>query len=712
MELQRDFYVGIVEDNKDPNRKGRIKVRVQTLYHNIPVEDIPYAYPFTSLAGKEFQVPAIGKLVNVLFLSDDLYSPYYIYSENYNENLQRKLKSLSDDEYVDFSALIFDESTNIFVKGKELTVDQLLNKMTINNTSINLELKDNQQILNLGSRGADQDAVLGTRFFEWMDKFIKEVMNPSAFIGNLGAPVLKPMLDALCQEYQLLRPDFVSNNVKVVDNGEVKKLSRDPGIVNNKNDIDLVVPEEELAEHRNALINAIQSQNEKACNQLKNAAASDIVPLNGVNSDPKIINYIWPGRQTKNKIEGLHPNMKQYAAAFVNKCKSAGIKIEVTSGIRSIESQQALQSTGNAAKPGFSYHNYGLAIDIKLVNSNDWDTVGKIGESLGFRWGKHFRSPRSERWHFDMGFGHTTAELRQKLDRGDVIDGYVNLGPSIVPEQNLTGNQQLNGQDYLINSDVASNSSSINDPCKGMDKFNRTDAEKIKNNSNGQSDEREPASSKKEEDAAAKADAAKAETSAKTNTNECTQVAAKSILDRIAKGEGTDDAKAIAKGYESGYDVTFNYGKNGMPDTINGKPTDPITNLTIGEIKQVQEIMKTNNSMSTAMGKYQIISKTLPEIQAACGLSDDTIFSPEIQDMLGTKLLDRRGFNKWISGSKNKNGEPAVSDQDFQTGLAKEWASIADPQTGKSRYNQKVGTSDDDIKLSMKSARDQSNGCA
>ena len=72
MELQKDFYVGVVEDNIDPKRKGRIKIRVQTLYHNIPLADIPYAYPFAGLAGKEFQVPAIGKLVNVLYFSDDL----------------------------------------------------------------------------------------------------------------------------------------------------------------------------------------------------------------------------------------------------------------------------------------------------------------------------------------------------------------------------------------------------------------------------------------------------------------------------------------------------------------------------------------------------------------------------------------------------------------------------------------------------------------
>ena len=102
MELSRDFYVGVVEQNVDPMRKGRIKVRVQTLYHTISIDDIPWAYPFAGIAGKEFQVPAIGKLVNILFFSDDLYSPYYIYSENYNINLQNKMNTLNDDDYVDF----------------------------------------------------------------------------------------------------------------------------------------------------------------------------------------------------------------------------------------------------------------------------------------------------------------------------------------------------------------------------------------------------------------------------------------------------------------------------------------------------------------------------------------------------------------------------------------------------------------------------------
>lgn len=292
MELQRDFYVGIVEDNKDPNRKGRIKVRVQTLYHNLAVEDIPYAQPFAGLAGKEYQVPAIGKLVNVLFLSDDLYSPYYIYSENYNTNLRNKLKDLSEEEYVNFVALLFDERTNIFADSEELTIDHLFNKMTINNTSINHELKDNNQTLNLGSKNSEQDAVLGSNYFEWMDKFITELLNPFSLIGNTGAPILRPKLNKLCTEYLKIRSlpvrynkgGFVSQNVKIVENTKVKKLKRQPEkVVYEKNDLQLQLDidvngqqcseqlKEELLTEQKQLKKEIKKQNKNSCKQGKTA---------------------------------------------------------------------------------------------------------------------------------------------------------------------------------------------------------------------------------------------------------------------------------------------------------------------------------------------------------------------------------------------------------------------------------------------------------
>ena len=689
MQLSRDFYVGIVEDNKDPNRKGRIKVRVQTLYHTIPVEDIPYAYPFTSLSGKEFQVPAIGKLVNVLFLSDDLYSPYYIYSENYNENLQRKLKSLSDEEYVDFTAMLFDESTQIYVKGKTFTLDQLLNKITIDNASINLELKDNEEILNLGSRGADQDAVLGTRYFEWMDKFIAEFMKPFSMIGNIGAPIIKTKLTKLCQEYQSLRPDFVSNNVKIVDNGEVKILSRSPETINNKNDIDLIIPIEEEPALNQRLNNAILDQNQKACDTLKNAAPSDIVPIrpNEAKEEPNKVKTV---RQKGNQsyIDGLHPQMKPYATRLIERIEAElDTKITVTSGYRSIETQRQIISQGNkdAAQPGKSYHQYGLAIDIwptyknKLItkatqnNYPDWNNLGSIGRSLGFRWGQSF----GEKWHFDIGFGFPTTELYKRYNNQDFVEGtFVNLGdPKVTPTDN-----QFNGQDYNKKTD-ANTQYAVNEPCEESKQFNKGSETEPTTPINKQSDESEgPVSD--------------------NSTLNCKEKNAKKLLDQISEGEGTTNKKATQEKGDAvtAYDITFGYGKYTPTKLLSGKNVQPLSNLTIGEIKEVQLFMLKNGSSSTAVGKYQFIRGTLNELVNALGLPDNTIFSSDTQDKLAMqKLILNRGYDKWLNGK--------MSDNDFQKGLSKEWASIANPDTGKSYYHQHVGTSDDQIKSIMNSIK-------
>lgn len=282
MELKRDFYVGVVEENLDSDRKGGIKVRVETLYNTIPVEDLPYAYPLAGLAGKSFEIPAIGKLVNILFFSDDIYSPYYIYSENFNVNLQNKLKNINDDEYVRFVALLFDDRTQIYSSIDELVLDHYFNKIAVTKWGINLELKDNKQNINLGSKNSDQQAVLGTRFFEWMDKFIDELNSPFSLIGNLGAPIMKPKLNKLCTEYKTLRPDFVSNNVYVVDNREVDTLDREA--LPHQNDTNLNIPNDELecdgsdpaAINRQKLQENIDNQNNNACSEISTTAPKPV----------------------------------------------------------------------------------------------------------------------------------------------------------------------------------------------------------------------------------------------------------------------------------------------------------------------------------------------------------------------------------------------------------------------------------------------------
>ena len=223
-ELESSLFVGIVEDISDPNRKGRIKVRVQGVFEEIETEHIPWSSPYKSLAGKAFELPSIGKIVNVIFPNGDLYDPYYIYSENYNVNLQGKLDDLSDEEYETFVALLFDHRTQIYSDEDELTLDYKYNKITIDNDSINLQLKDNQRKINIGTKDASQQAMLGNHWLDWFDTMVKTLQNPTSLMGNMGAPVIRPELDQVLAQYWQKRHTFISDHVYITDDKKIKKL--------------------------------------------------------------------------------------------------------------------------------------------------------------------------------------------------------------------------------------------------------------------------------------------------------------------------------------------------------------------------------------------------------------------------------------------------------------------------------------------------------
>jgi uncharacterized protein YcbK (DUF882 family) len=72
--------------------------------------------------------------------------------------------------------------------------------------------------------------------------------------------------------------------------------------------------------------------------------------------------------------------------------KDAGIKATVTSGYRSIEKQRELyerarrgQSKLPAAKPGYSTHNYGFAVDVILVGVQQ-SILGEAARAVGLVW--------------------------------------------------------------------------------------------------------------------------------------------------------------------------------------------------------------------------------------------------------------------------------------------------------------------------------------
>ncbi len=75
-------YIGYVEDNNDPLKLGRVKVRA-AVYEDIIVEAIPWASPtpnyFLGSSNKSgsFSVPEIGSEVTIYFPTFDEYQPYF-----------------------------------------------------------------------------------------------------------------------------------------------------------------------------------------------------------------------------------------------------------------------------------------------------------------------------------------------------------------------------------------------------------------------------------------------------------------------------------------------------------------------------------------------------------------------------------------------------------------------------------------------------------
>ena len=102
--------------------------------------------------------------------------------------------------------------------------------------------------------------------------------------------------------------------------------------------------------------------------------------------------------------------MRMLAESLLYQSAQAGIPCEIVQGERGISEQEKIYAQGRTspgnvvtnARPGLSYHNYGLAVDIVpiaymgLPNWNPegplWHRVGAIGPGLGLEWGGSWAS--------------------------------------------------------------------------------------------------------------------------------------------------------------------------------------------------------------------------------------------------------------------------------------------------------------------------------
>lgn len=133
----------------------------------------------------------------------------------------------------------------------------------------------------------------------------------------------------------------------------------------------------------------------------------------------------------------------------------------------------------------------------------------------------------------------------------------------------------------------------------------------------------------------------------------------KALLDFIASGESGGN-----------YNVT------------NGGYSVNLTGMTIAQVKELQKQIQKEakgTNRSPAVGRYQIMPKTLDKIIKEMGISDDEIFNEELQDQMGLHLANGRGWQKF------KNGK--LTAEEFAKQASMEWAALPNPETGKSYYD-------------------------
>lgn len=231
-DLYNSDYIGVIEDNADPKRLGRVKVRVECLHgrtddiQHIETEYLPWLEP--SSRGMSFGVSSIGKVVYVSFEDDDYYKGSYFAEEHHDINLQNKLESMTDEEYTSFYANTFNAQYQHYIDlNKGLVMDFKKSNINIDNDSdININLKDNKSKLNLGSEDATQQAMLGNHWIDWMSGLVNILMG-APYVGNMGAPVIpSPNLLTHLNKYYAIKQTFLSDHVMIVDDKKVKPQNR------------------------------------------------------------------------------------------------------------------------------------------------------------------------------------------------------------------------------------------------------------------------------------------------------------------------------------------------------------------------------------------------------------------------------------------------------------------------------------------------------
>jgi peptidoglycan L-alanyl-D-glutamate endopeptidase CwlK len=146
--------------------------------------------------------------------------------------------------------------------------------------------------------------------------------------------------------------------------------------------------------------------------------------------------------RSEGNIATLHPRVRPFARALIEKAAIHEIIIKVTSGTRSFAEQDKLfaqRPKVTNARGGFSNHNFGIAIDITIFKGSTdpeqaktpvfesplYKVIGALGTDLGLEWGGNWKTIVDEPhfqlrpgWAKGMKESDMLAELRRRKESG------------------------------------------------------------------------------------------------------------------------------------------------------------------------------------------------------------------------------------------------------------------------------------------------------
>lgn len=151
---------------------------------------------------------------------------------------------------------------------------------------------------------------------------------------------------------------------------------------------------------------------------------------------------------SEQRIKVLHPKVRDVFKAFIEEAEEGlDITLRVVQGLRTIEEQNVLHAQGRTtpgqivtnAKGGSSYHNYGLAIDVAVIEKGklnwNWDykKLRPYYKKYNLTWGADWdgdgktkdEGDKDEHLvdmpHFQLTFGYNWRQLLEKYNKKDFI---------------------------------------------------------------------------------------------------------------------------------------------------------------------------------------------------------------------------------------------------------------------------------------------------